>query len=117
MNKRIRLTIIFSSPDFPYQDVIKWLTPRLSKKFAVGCCQSIDGIWSEDGECERELYRIGSHEKGMKILLSVTLDKLNEAEQEIKIILQDLKNQLNIPLTWVHFEQQEVTAHHFKLQQ
>ena len=116
MNKRIRLTIIFSAPAFPYQDVLQWLSPKLSKKFAGGCCQCIDGIWSEDGEYDKESYQIGSHEKGMKILLSVTVDKLNEAEKEIKVLLQDLKTQLNLPLTWVHFEQHEVTAHHFKLQ-
>ncbi|MEO9508063.1 MAG: hypothetical protein ABJG28_02670 [Nonlabens ulvanivorans] len=115
MNKRIRFTIIFSASSFPYQAVIDWLSPKLGELFAGACCQPIDGIWSQDGEHDKDLYQAGIQEKGMKILLSVTLDKEEQAKLQIKQLLQDLKQALNLPISWVHIEQQEVSAHHIQL--
>lgn len=116
MNNRVRFTIIFSSPDFPYQAVMDWLSPKLGQLFAGACCQSIDGVWSEDGEDDKMSYLIGKQEKGMKILLSVTPDKQEESVVQIQQLLQALKNKLSLPIYWVHIEQEEVVAHHFRLQ-
>jgi hypothetical protein len=116
MNKRIRLTIIFSAPDFPYQTALDWLSPKLGQLFAGACCQPIDGIWSEDGEHDKDLYQMGNQEKGMKILLSVMPDKQDKAKQQIQELLQALKSELNLSICWVHIEQEEVFAHHFQLQ-
>ncbi len=115
MNKRIRFTIIFSSLNFPYQDVLDWLTPKLSTLFAGACCQEIDGIWSPDGHNDKVSYQIGKQEKGMKILLSVTPNKQSLAEQQIQKLLHALKNELELSISWVHVEKDEVTAHHFQL--
>ncbi|MDO7083990.1 hypothetical protein WNY51_13830 [Pseudocolwellia sp. AS88] len=115
MNKRIRFTIIFSTPNFPYQSVMDWLSPKLGELFAGACCQPIDGIWSEDGEHDKEVYQAGVQEKGMKILLSVTLDKEEQAKLQIKQLLQGLKQSLNLPISWVHIEQEEVFARHIQL--
>jgi len=116
MNKRIRLTVIFSAPDFPYQEVLDYLGPTLGQLFAGACCQPIDGIWSEDGEHEKAQYQMGQQEKGMKILLSVTPDKQEQAKQQVQAMLQVLKTQLNLAIFWVHIEQEEVFAHHIRLQ-
>lgn len=116
MNKRIRLTIIFSAPNFPYQKVLDCLSPKLGQLFAGACCQPVDGIWSEDGEHEKALYQSGQQEKGMKILLSVTPDKQEQAKQQIQAMLQALKITLSLPIYWVHIEQEEVFSHHIKLQ-
>jgi hypothetical protein len=115
MNKRIRLTIIVSAPNFPYSDTLNWLSPKLGQLFAGACCQKIDGIWSEDGEHEKPLYTIGKQEKGMKIVLSITPEKQGIAKKNIRQLLQKLKEELNLPIFWVHLEQEEITAHHFKL--
>lgn len=115
MNKRIRLTIIFSSANFPYEHVLRWLTPKLSMLFAGACCQEIDGIWSPDGQHDKASYIIGKQEKGMKILLSVTPDKQELAKQQVQQLLQALKEELGLPLSWIHVEQEDVTAHHFQL--
>tara|TARA_R110002167_G_scaffold65894_2_gene186532 strand:- start:433 stop:798 length:366 start_codon:yes stop_codon:yes gene_type:complete len=115
MSKRIRFTIIFSAPDFPYQLALDCLTPKLGQLFAGACCQSINGIWSEDGEHDKQQYQIGKQEKGMKIHLSVNPDKQDQAKQQIKQILQALKEELNLSIYWVHLEQEEVVSHHFRL--
>lgn len=115
MNNRIRFTIIFSSPNFPYQGVLAWLTPKLGTLFAGACCQQIDGIWSPDGHHDIASYQIGEQEKGMKILLSVTPDKQALAQQQIQQLLQALKKELKLSISWIHVEQEEVTAHHFQL--
>ncbi len=115
MNKRIRFTIIFSAPNFPYQEVLDWLSPKLSQLFAGACCQEIDGVWSEDGEHDKASYQIGKQEKGIKIILSVTPDKQEIVKQQIQQILQALKEELSLSICWVHLEQEQVTAHHFQL--
>ncbi|MCM2680825.1 hypothetical protein [Echinimonas agarilytica] len=115
MNKRIRLTIIFSADTFPYASVLEFMTPRLSQLFAGACCQPIDGIWSEDGEEDKSSYHLGQQESGMKVILSIMPDKIELAQQHIQQLLQELKDDLNIAIKWVHVEQEEVTAHHFKL--
>lgn len=115
MNNRIRFNIIFSTPNFPYQEVLDWLSPKLGQHFSGACCQEIDGVWSEDGEYDKVSYQIGKQEKGMKILLSVTPDKQKIAKQQIEKMLQALKEELSLSICWVHLEQEEVTAHHFQL--
>lgn len=115
MTKRIRLTIIMSAPDFPYQDVIDNIAPELGQLFAGACCQPIDGIWSKDGEHEKLHYQSGQQEKGMKILLSVMPEQEQKAKQQVKELLQRLKEQLNLAISWVHIEQEEVYAHHIQL--
>jgi hypothetical protein len=115
MNKRIRSTIIFSAPNFPYDEVLGWLSPRFGQLFAGACCQEIDGVWSDDGEHYKASYQAGKQEKGMKILLSVTPDKQELVGQQMRQIMQELKNELGLSIEWVHFEQEEVAAHHFKL--
>jgi hypothetical protein len=115
MNKRIRFTIIFSAPNFSYKKVLDWLTPKLGHLFAGACCQEIDGIWSEDGEDEKTSYKMGNHENGIKIILSVTPENQALAKIKIQETLQQLKKELNLSIYWVHLEQEEVTAHHFQL--
>jgi len=115
MNKRIRFTIIFSAPDFPYQEVLNWLSPKLGELFAGACCQAIDGIWSEDGDQNKANYQKGKIEKGMKILLSVIPDRQEQSKQQIQKIFQELKKELNLPICWIHLEQEEIAAHHFHL--
>jgi hypothetical protein len=115
MNKRIRLTFIFSSPNFPYQQALGWLSPKLTSLFCGACLQEIDGAWSSDGHHNKASYQAGEQEKGMKILLSVTPDKQDFARQQVQQLLQKLKNQLCLSFCWIHVEQEEVTAHHFQL--
>lgn len=115
MNRRIRFTIIFSAPEFPYQAVMNYLTPKLSQLFAGACCQPVDGIWSPDGNQDKLLYLEGKQEAGMKITLSIMPLKKQETEKKIQDILQALKTQLNLSIHWVHVESEEVTAHHFHL--
>ncbi|RBP82537.1 hypothetical protein EBI01_08130 [Marinomonas rhizomae] len=115
MNKRIRFTIIFSTPDFPYQEVLDWLSPKLGELFAGACCHAIDGVWSKDGDQNKAQYKKGEIEKGMKILLSVTSDKQEQSKQQIKEIFQDLKKELGLHISWIHLEQEEIEANHFYL--
>jgi hypothetical protein len=115
MGKRIRFTIIISAPDFPYQLALDCLTPKLGQLFAGACCQEINGVWSEDGEYDKQQYQSGRQEKGMKIHLSVIPHKQQQAKQQIKQILQVLKDELNLAICWVHLEQEEVIAEHIRL--
>jgi len=116
MNKRIRFTIILSTPNFPYQKALGYLTPKLGQFFAGACCQQIDGVWSDDGEFDKSEYQIGKQEKGMKIHLSVMVDQQEQTKLQIRQVLQGLKDELNLAINWVHLEQEEVTASHFQLQ-
>ena len=72
-------------------------------------------IWSEDGEEDKPQYLDGKQESGMKIILSVMPEKEKQAQQQLQALLQSLKTQLNLTMSWVHVELEEVTAKHFKL--
>ena len=115
MSKRIRFTVIFSAPAFPYKAVLDWLGPKLGEAFSGACCEAIDGFWSADGEEDKAQFLPGQYEAGMRVLVSVTPERREAALFELQTLLQAMKDALDLPLQWIHVEEEEVIARHFRL--
>jgi len=114
-NSRIRLTIILSAIDFPYQQVLAYLVPRLGKAFAGATCQPVDGIWSPDGFLDKQLYQSGEYEPGIQICLSVLPNEETRALNLVKSLVSELKTELSLSIHWVHVEIETIVAAHFSL--
>lgn len=115
MNKRIRFTVIFSAPNFPYDEVLRRLGPKLGEHFSGACCEPVDGIWSEDGHEYKSAYLPGRCEPGMRIVLSVMPGQRSAALTTLESLLEALKCELKLAIQWVHVEEEEVSARHFRL--
>ena len=113
--KRIRYTVFISAPSFPYEQVLKYLTPLLGQHFAGACCRSIDGIWSAEGHLFQAQYSQVTLESGMQILISVLPEQATISYQQIQSMLQSLKKDMALDIDWVHVESEEVEAKHFQL--
>lgn len=113
--KRIRYTIIFSAPLFPYSNVLEYLAPQLGQTFAGAYCQPIDGIWSEEGHLYQDQYDKVVQESGMQIKVCVLPEQSTRAYQQIKAMLQSLIKDLALNINWVHVESEEVEGKHFSL--
>lgn len=115
MNERIRLTVIFSAPAFPYSAVLDALAPALGVHFSGACCTPVDGVWSADGSEFKDRYQAGQQEPGMRIVLTLMPAQRDAALVTLQGLLQTLKRELALAISWVHVEEETVRARHFLL--
>ena len=112
---RTRVTVILSSRDFPYHDVLAFIAPRLSQHFAGATCRPIDGIWSEDGDQFLERYQPGVIEPGIQIMVTVLPSLEAAARSIIESLVREMKQSFDLPLEWVHLEVERTEAGHFRV--
>lgn len=114
MSKRIRYTVIFSSPTLDYQTVLAFLAPKLGEQFAGACFDQVDGSWSEEGHLHQQSYAKVHVEPGMRILVSVMPQEKTQAYETLQNLIGETNQALSLGLSWVHVESEEVDALHFQ---
>ena len=112
---RVRYTVLISSAQFQYKEVLAYIGPKLGAHFAGACCEPVDGVWSADGAEIKDCYANGNVENGMRITVSVMPSGAKESYTNLQSLIQKMNVDLHLGLNWVHVEEETVIAKHFEV--
>jgi hypothetical protein len=89
---------------------------RLSALYGGASAEPVTGAWAENGNTDHSAYRGVVVEPGIKILLSVTRDRVDAAYRDLVAIITAVVVDQSLPVRYVHVDRfDNVQAMHFDI--